>query len=74
MMTIQLENGLSITLRASGTEPKLKFYSQMGPTSVSKDPVQFGIQKDQAQKILVTLVEELIAKWIVPETLGITLA
>jgi phosphomannomutase len=74
MMTLSFKNGLNITFRASGTEPKLKFYSQMGPTPVSSDPVLFLEQKEDAQIILVSFVNEIINTWILPDHIEITLA
>ncbi|KAL0206236.1 hypothetical protein P9112_001543 [Eukaryota sp. TZLM1-RC] len=56
MITWTFENGAVVTLRTSGTEPKVKYYSEMHADS-----------KDKARELLSNLIEKLLAEWVQPQ-------
>lgn len=55
MLTIYLDNGATVTIRGSGTEPKLKYYAEMSCSSV-----------DQGSEELKAVVEAVMADFIKP--------
>lgn len=59
MITFQFTNGCTITLRTSGTEPKIKYYIDCCDTSYEK-------AKEESQKIANTLIDVVIC----PEQYG----
>lgn len=73
-MTFSFKNGVTITFRASGTEPKLKFYSYMGCITIKSDPENFNKIKGTADQQVHAFVTEIIQKWIYPEAFNIELA
>ena len=55
----RFENGASITVRTSGTEPKIKYYSEM-----------FGQDKEGVKKDLERLVAAFVDEVIRPDVFG----
>lgn len=66
MITFTFENGCVATLRTSGTEPKIKYYTEVKP-----DPKQ-GMDRQQAQKELDDIVQCIITHFYQPEKFGFT--
>eukprot|EP01061_Rhynchopus_euleeides_P001409 TRINITY_DN10999_c2_g1_i1.p1 TRINITY_DN10999_c2_g1~~TRINITY_DN10999_c2_g1_i1.p1 ORF type:complete len:319 (+),score=124.91 TRINITY_DN10999_c2_g1_i1:82-957(+) len=62
-ITFTFDNDSSVTLRTSGTEPKIKFYSELK-----------GASREAAQKDLDALVLLVIREWYQPEANGFTAA
>eukprot|EP01138_Halocafeteria_seosinensis_P001478 gb/GECG01001515.1/.p1 GENE.gb/GECG01001515.1/~~gb/GECG01001515.1/.p1 ORF type:complete len:634 (+),score=86.05 gb/GECG01001515.1/:1-1902(+) len=60
MVTYTLSNGCVITLRTSGTEPKLKYYCEY-----------FGESPEETEKELNEIVEAVIAEMLQPEVHGL---
>jgi phosphoglucomutase len=60
MITFKLENGVVFTLRTSGTEPKVKYYSEIK-----------GADKEKAQKDLDATIESMIRELLDPEKNGL---
>lgn len=58
MIMFSFENGCSVTLRTSGTEPKIKFYTEMAGKS--------GESKDAVVSALHTFVDQLIEEMLQP--------
>ena len=56
MITLQLSNGTIFTVRTSGTEPKIKYYSEI-----------FGNNIDSMRKELHKTVEQLITVILQPD-------
>ncbi|KRT83839.1 hypothetical protein AMK59_4874 [Oryctes borbonicus] len=65
MITFEFENGMIATLRTSGTEPKLKFY-----TEICAKPKQGS--KDEIQRLLITMVKAITDDFCQPEKNGLT--
>ena len=61
MITFQLENGCLMTLRTSGTEPKIKYYTEFKSTSL-----------DKARKELEIYVEAMLTVCLEPEINGLS--
>lgn len=53
MITFKLENGTLITLRTSGTEPKIKYYTELKSTSLEK-------AQSELTYIVETMIEDLL--------------
>lgn len=66
MITFTFENGCVATLRTSGTEPKIKYYTEVKP-----DP-QKGLDRQGAQKELDDIVQCIIKYFYQPEKFGFT--
>lgn len=68
MITCELENGVRFTVRASGTEPKVKFYTEIvaapGPQSATRESLQ---------KTLDATVAAIIKELMKPEVFGFTM-
>jgi phosphomannomutase len=60
MITFFFENGAILTLRGSGTEPKIKYYSELQGTDV-----------DATNKELAELVQAVIHDFLRPEANGL---
>jgi phosphoglucomutase/phosphopentomutase len=60
MLTFKLENGCVITLRTSGTEPKIKWHSEMAGASMS-----------QIKLLLDRIIRDMTAEWLEPEKNGL---
>ncbi|KAL0212515.1 hypothetical protein RCL1_006141 [Eukaryota sp. TZLM3-RCL] len=56
MITWTFENGAVITLRTSGTEPKVKYYSEMPAAT-----------REEAKQQLTVMVDKLLKEWVQPE-------
>ena len=56
----RLENGAVVTLRTSGTEPKIKYYSEMKGSDVT-----------QTAKLLAITIESMIQELLQPELNGL---
>ncbi|KAH6565777.1 hypothetical protein BASA50_003368 [Batrachochytrium salamandrivorans] len=56
MLTLELENGALITLRTSGTEPKIKYYTELRATTLA-----------QAKQDLQTVVDSMIENCLCPK-------
>ncbi len=67
MITFTMENGSVVTLRASGTEPKIKYYIELR-TPPGVDIV--GLE--EARKELRVLEEEVIDGFIQPKKYGLS--
>lgn len=57
MITFTFENGLVVTLRTSGTEPKIKYYAEMCAKPEEKDWEELG---RQLNRMIEAIVEELL--------------
>ncbi|KAL5293439.1 PGM2 family protein [Megaselia abdita] len=53
MITFSFENGLVVTLRTSGTEPKIKYYAEMCASTEDKDWDAIRIRLDEMVKAIV---------------------
>lgn len=60
MITFWFENGGVVTLRGSGTEPKLKYYSELSDDTPEK-----------ARKELDELIQAVISEFLKPEAHGL---
>jgi len=65
MLTFNFDSGLVITLRTSGTEPKIKYYTEICAPRADKD-------WDSAKKLLRTMLDAIIEEWIQPTKWGLT--
>lgn len=65
MLTLTLSNGGTATLRASGTEPKIKFYCEVGGTP--------GQARGEVQAAAVALRETVVAELLRPGDHGISM-
>jgi phosphomannomutase len=63
MIMYEFENGVSVTLRTSGTEPKIKFY-----TEIAGKP---GQQRAELEGVLHTFVESLVGEMLQPKKYGL---
>ncbi|XP_046563079.1 phosphoglucomutase-2-like [Haliotis rubra] len=66
MITFTFENGCVATLRTSGTEPKIKYYTEHKP-----DPTT-GMDRDAAERELNDMVHCIETHFFQPETFGLT--
>lgn len=66
MIMFEFENGVSVTLRTSGTEPKIKYY-----TEIAGQP---GAARSLAEKVLHDFVDRLIDEMLKPDHYGLTRA
>ena len=53
MITFTLENGCTITLRTSGTEPKIKYYSELGGET------REGAERE-LEEVMVRFIEDVV--------------
>lgn len=60
MITFELENGCIGTLRTSGTEPKIKYYTELS-----------GRDEQQTSKELASIVSDMIEEWLEPQKNGL---
>lgn len=63
MIMFEFENGVSVTLRTSGTEPKIKFY-----TEIAGQP---GQERAALKTLLTTFVDHLVNEMLEPEKHGL---
>lgn len=66
MIMFEFENGVSVTLRTSGTEPKIKYY-----TEIAGRP---GEARDLAEGVLHAFVDKLVDEMLQPDKHGLTRA
>jgi phosphomannomutase len=67
MIMYEFENGVSVTLRTSGTEPKIKFY-----TEIAGDPTKVPVQsREELEQILHSFVNQLVEEMLQPEENGL---
>jgi phosphomannomutase len=66
MIMYEFENGVSVTLRTSGTEPKIKYY-----TEIAGKP---GQQRAELEKTLHTFVDALVDEMLQPQKYGLSRA
>ena len=66
MIMFEFANGVSVTLRTSGTEPKIKYY-----TEIAGSP---GESRSKAEAVLHTFVNQLVNEMLHPEEYGLTRA
>jgi phosphomannomutase len=66
MIMFEFDNGVSVTLRTSGTEPKIKYY-----TEIAGRP---GEARALAQGVLHTFVDKLVDEMLHPEQYGLARA
>jgi phosphomannomutase len=77
MITFYFDNGSEITLRASGTEPKIKWYSEIRKKKNTKDPSEDNPMIDDEQfrkKIkeeLDQLVDAVVEEFLQPKKNGL---
>ncbi|KAH8418392.1 hypothetical protein KR222_008472 [Zaprionus bogoriensis] len=64
MLTFNFKNGFSITMRTSGTEPKLKYYAELAGKPVEK-------RWDQLQATAVRMTDAAVAEFLEPEKNGL---
>jgi hypothetical protein len=63
---------MTLIFRASGTEPKFKFYCQRGPLVVSTcGEGPFDAVKDKLDRDLQSAVHDICRAWIQPDSLGV---
>jgi phosphomannomutase len=55
----EFDNGCTVTLRTSGTEPKIKFYTEIAGTP--------GMSRASVSESLIVFVEALVAEMIQPK-------
>lgn len=60
MITFTFENGLVTTLRTSGTEPKIKYYSELCASPEEQDV-------NKLKNILDEMVSAIVAEFLQPE-------
>ncbi|KAG4076207.1 hypothetical protein HA402_014756 [Bradysia odoriphaga] len=60
MITFSFENGVVVTLRTSGTEPKIKYYSEMCGKPQDKN-------WDELRQILVEMVDAIVDEFLEPQ-------
>jgi phosphomannomutase len=65
MLMYEFENGCSVTLRTSGTEPKIKFY-----TEIAGDPSK-GQSRADLETILKSFVDNLVNEMLQPDENGL---
>lgn len=63
MITFYFENGCEATLRTSGTEPKVKYYTEM----IAEVPEN---EWEEKNKLLKEMVDAIISQWMQPEKNG----
>ena len=66
MIMFEFDNGCSVTLRTSGTEPKIKYY-----TEIAGRP---GEARSLAEGVLHTFVDQLVNEMLQPDKYGLTRA
>jgi len=59
MITFYFENGLEITIRTSGTEPKIKFYTELRTPPGTSD-------QDAAKRTLKEMVDAMVQEFLQP--------
>ncbi|XP_065342241.1 phosphopentomutase [Cloeon dipterum] len=64
MITFEFENGLVATLRTSGTEPKIKYYTELCASPQQQD-------KEKLHKILREMVDAICTEFLKPEAFGL---
>lgn len=64
MITFYFENGLVVTLRASGTEPKIKYYAEMCAPKEDKDWLEIRERLDD-------MVEAIVLEFLEPKRNGL---
>ncbi|XP_055919008.1 glucose 1,6-bisphosphate synthase [Eupeodes corollae] len=65
MITFTFENGLVVTLRTSGTEPKIKYYAEMCAKPEEKDWAELGRRLDR-------MVEAIVEEFLQPKLNDLT--
>lgn len=65
MITFYFDNGCTATLRTSGTEPKIKYYSEL-----IAEP-QKGVRKDECQSTIQDVVQAIVREFLKPEQNGL---
>ena len=63
MVMFEFDNGVTVTLRTSGTEPKIKFY-----TEIAGQP---GQQREELEPLLRTFVDALVNEMLQPDVHGL---
>ena len=66
MIMFDFENGVSVTLRTSGTEPKIKFYTEIAG--------KIGQKREELLNILQTFVNALVDEMLQPDVHGLARA
>ncbi|ODN03111.1 Phosphoglucomutase-2 [Orchesella cincta] len=64
MITFKLDSGLVLTLRTSGTEPKIKYYSELRATPGNND-------RRAIERNLNEMINAMINEWLLPEKWGL---
>lgn len=79
MITFYFDNGCEITIRASGTEPKIKWYSEIRKkiqnNQISDDASTINIEsfRLQVKQELDQLIETVVQEFLQPEKNGLIL-
>ena len=58
-VVFKFANGASVTLRTSGTEPKIKYYSEVRADS-----------RDTAEALLAAMIPLVLSEWYLPDVHG----
>ncbi|KAF4524356.1 hypothetical protein B566_EDAN007532 [Ephemera danica] len=64
MVTFNFDNGLVATLRTSGTEPKIKYYTELCAPPEQKD-------KEALHRVLQEMVDAIVSEFLQPEVYGL---
>lgn len=72
MITFHLSNGCSITIRASGTEPKIKWYSEIRKKKEKNDEhIDDQTFEERTKEELNRVVEQLVEEFLQPKINGL---
>lgn len=71
MITFYFDNGSEITIRASGTEPKIKWYSEIRKKNSKQDNSNLNTFKQQTKEELDQLVQQVVQEFLQPDKNGL---
>ena len=71
MITFYLNNGCQVTIRASGTEPKIKWYSEIIKKKLPTTNVDDQTFEGQTREELDQLVQQLVQEFLQPKANGL---
>jgi phosphomannomutase len=64
MLMFEFDNGVTVTLRTSGTEPKIKFYTEIAG--------KIGQSRESLSDFLRTFIDKVVYEMLQPELNGLT--